>query len=41
MVLEEFPEILDDQLGSTGILVLLKPLVDPDDVDEFMGEIIL
>jgi len=41
MVLEQFPEILDDELRCTRILVLLEPLVDTDDVHQFVSEIIL
>ena len=41
MVLEEFPEVLDDQLGRPGILVFLEPLVDADDVHELVGQVVL
>ncbi len=41
MVLQELPEVLDDQLGCAGILVLLEPLVDPDDIHEFVGQVVL
>ena len=41
MVLQEFPEIFDDQLGRAGVLVLLEPLIDPDDVHEFVGQVVL
>jgi hypothetical protein len=41
VVLQEFPEILDDQLGGACILVLLEPLVDTDDVHELVGQVIL
>ncbi len=41
VVLQKFPEVLDDELGCTGILVLLEPLVDPDDIHEFVSQVIL
>jgi len=41
MVLQEFPEVLDDELGCAGILVLFEPLVDPYNIHEFVGQVIL
>src|SRR5699024_3002062 len=39
VILEEFPEILDNQLWRTCLAVLHEPLVDPDDVNQFVGEV--
>jgi hypothetical protein len=41
VVLEEFPQVLDDQLGSTCILVLLEALVDADNIYQLMSKIVL
>src|SRR6267378_640233 len=41
VILEELPEILDDQLGRTRVPVLTEPLVDPKDVDEFVRQVVL
>jgi len=40
VVLQEFPEIFDDQLGGTCVLVLLEPLVDTDDIHELVGQVV-
>ncbi len=40
MVLEQFPEVLDDELGRTRLAVLHEPLVDADDVHEFVGQVV-
>jgi len=41
VVLEQFPEVLDDQLRGTCLAVLHEPLVDPDDVDQLVREVVL
>ena len=41
MILEEFPEVLDDELRCAGLAVLHEPLVDPNDVHQFVGEVVL
>ena len=41
VVLQELPEILDDELGCTVVTVLPEPLVDPEDIDQLVGEVIL
>ena len=41
MVLKELPEILDDQLGGARVAVLSEPLVDPEHVDELVGQVVL
>ena len=41
MVLQELPEILDDELGCTVVTVLPEPLVDPEHVDQLVGEVVL
>ena len=41
VVLEQLPQVLDDQLGGTGVTVLPEPLVDPQDVDQLVGQVVL
>ena len=41
MILQELPQILNDQLGRASLAVLLEALVDPDDVHQLMREVIL
>jgi len=41
MILQQLPEILDDQLGSSCLAVLLEALVDSDDVHQLVGEVVL
>ena len=41
MVLQEFPEILNDQLRRARFLVLLEPLVYPDNINKFVCQIVL
>jgi len=41
VVLQQLPEVLDDELGSAGLAVLHEPLVDADDVDQLVGEVVL
>ena len=41
MILQQLPEVLDDQLGGSCLAVLLETLVDPDDVHQLMGEVVL
>ena len=41
MVLQEFPEILNDQLRRARFLILLEPLVYPDNINEFVCQIVL
>ena len=41
MVLQQLPQVLDDQLGRTGVTVLTQPLVDPQDIDQLVRQVIL
>ena len=41
VILQELPQILDDQLGCSLVTVLPQPLVDTDDIDQFVGEVVL
>ena len=41
MVLQELPQILNDELGCACLPVLLEALVDADDVHQLMGEVVL
>ena len=41
MVLQEFPQVLDDELRRTGVAVLTKPLVDAKHVDQLVGQVVL
>ena len=41
VVLQKLPEVLDDELGCSRVTVLPEPLVDPEDIDQLVGEVIL
>ncbi len=41
MVLQEFPQILDNQLRSTSVAILAKSLIDSQHVDHLVGQIVL
>ena len=41
VVLEELPQVFDDELRGAGIPVFPQSLVDPQDIDEFVGQVIL
>ena len=41
MVLQEFPQVLDDELRRTGVAVLTQALVDAKHVDQLVGQVVL
>jgi hypothetical protein len=41
VVLEQLPEVLDDELGGAHIAVLSQALVDPEHVDQLVGQVVL
>ena len=41
MVLQELPQILYDQLGSSSLPILLEALVYSDDIHQFVSEVVL
>ena len=40
VILEQFPQVLDDELGRAHVAVLAESLVDPEDVDQLVGEVV-
>ena len=40
VVLKQFPKVLNDELGSTGVTVLTQSLVDSKDVDQFVSQVV-
>ncbi len=41
VVLQKFPQVLNDELGCTGVTVLSEALVDAENVHKFVGQVVL